>query len=71
MLYGMTGVRDNSLKYTDPNGQLRVSLVSEGPNLVWTFEDSKPGVPDGDFKRLFDRLYRAEWSRNRATGGAG
>jgi signal transduction histidine kinase len=33
--------------------------------------DSGPGIPDSDLPRLFDRFYRSELSRARATGGAG
>jgi two-component system sensor histidine kinase BaeS len=33
--------------------------------------DSKPGVDDRDLPRLFDRLFRVDASRNRATGGSG
>jgi two-component system sensor histidine kinase BaeS len=33
--------------------------------------DSAPGVPEAEIGRLFDRLYRVESSRSRATGGAG
>ncbi len=35
------------------------------------FQDSPPGVPEEELERLFDRLYRLEGSRNRASGGAG
>ena len=34
-------------------------------------EDSPPDVPDTALPRLFERLYRVESSRKRATGGAG
>ena len=40
-------------------------------NIVLTIADSMPGVPDSALPRLFERLYRVESSRNRATGGAG
>jgi two-component system sensor histidine kinase BaeS len=33
--------------------------------------DSAPGVDDIGLERLFDRFYRGESSRNRASGGAG
>jgi len=62
---------DNSLKYTDPGGRMRVSLRPEGKHLEWVFEDSPPGVSEEDLARLFERLYRVEGSRSRATGGAG
>ena len=33
--------------------------------------DSEPGVTKEEYKKLFDRLYRMEGSRNRSSGGAG
>lgn len=62
---------DNSLKYTDRNGELIVRLAYHGGQAVIDFQDSPPGVPPNEFMRLFDRLYRSEHSRNRASGGAG
>ncbi|EIJ33736.1 ATP-binding protein [Thiothrix nivea] len=62
---------ENSLRYTDKPGQLRVSSNVENGWIDIVFEDSAPGVPDEALPRLFDRLYRVEGSRNRATGGAG
>ncbi len=64
-------VLQNSVKYTDPQGRLQITCESEQGWLWVHFQDSKPGVGDLDLERLFDRLYRVEKSRNRATGGAG
>lgn len=61
----------NSLRYTDAPGKLHVSLHISAGQAVIAFEDSAPGVPDESLPRLFERLYRVESSRNRATGGAG
>ncbi len=62
---------DNSLKYTDRNGELIVELAYHDGQVVIDFRDSPPGVPVEELQRLFDKLYRAEGSRNRASGGAG
>lgn len=62
---------ENSLRYTDKPGILRISTRLEGHNVLIVFQDSPPGVPDDALPRLFERLYRVESSRNRATGGAG
>jgi two-component system, OmpR family, sensor histidine kinase BaeS len=62
---------ENSLRYTDEGGELVVSLTPGRNFAAVEFQDSKPGVPDEDLGRLFDRLYRVEGSRNRKTGGAG
>ena len=62
---------ENSLRYTDPGGGLVVSLAADGPRITVDLQDSAPGVAPADLERLFDRLYRGEGSRSRATGGAG
>ncbi len=62
---------ENSVRYTDKPGQLRIAMWSNNQRLHIRWQDSAPGVPDESLARLFERLYRVESSRNRATGGAG
>ncbi|HEX7560182.1 MAG TPA: ATP-binding protein, partial [Usitatibacter sp.] len=62
---------ENSLRYTDPGGALRVSMRREGSHAVIEWEDSKPGVPVEALPRLFERLFRVDNSRNRGRGGSG
>lgn len=62
---------DNSLKYTDAGGSVRIALQQHENSVTVDFADSAPGVPRSELGRLFDRLYRVESSRNRSTGGAG
>ena len=61
----------NSLKYTDPGGELRICISRNDNKAVIDFQDSAPGVFEAELEKLFDRLYRVESSRNRVTGGAG
>jgi two-component system, OmpR family, sensor histidine kinase BaeS len=61
----------NSLKYTDEDGEVQLTLASDGGDWCLTLNDSAPGVPDDALPKLFDHLYRVESSRNRQTGGAG
>jgi two-component system sensor histidine kinase BaeS len=58
----------NSLRYTDAPGTLRVRVEPDA-RVIW--EDSAPGVPQGDLARLTERLFRVEGSRSRAGGGSG
>lgn len=61
---------ENSVRYTVSGGTVRLALAWEnGVKLV--VEDSGPGVSDEQIERLFDRFYRVEGSRSRATGGSG
>lgn len=62
---------DNTLKYTDAGGVLQIGLQCSSDRIFITMSDSAPGVASTELERLFDRLYRVESSRNRATGGAG
>ncbi len=61
----------NSIAYTDPGGAVTVTVEQMPHGVMVDIMDSSPGVPAGMEKRLFDRLYRLEESRNRASGGAG
>ncbi|ART51285.1 two-component sensor histidine kinase [Acidovorax carolinensis] len=62
---------ENAVRYTDAGGTLRVAARREGGAIVVEFCDSAPGVSPEHLPRLFDRFYRVEASRNRASGGAG
>ncbi len=61
----------NSINYTEAPGKIRVSLSKEENTAVLILEDSSPGVAPELHEKLFERLYRAESSRSRETGGAG
>jgi two-component system sensor histidine kinase BaeS len=62
---------ENSARYTDPGGTVRVTARRNGSGVRVDFEDSSPGVPAEALPRLFERFYRVEGSRSRANGGAG
>lgn len=62
---------DNSLKYTDSGGELNIKVWKDGGRVIIDFQDSTPGVAAAELEKLFERLYRVESSRSRATGGAG
>lgn len=62
---------ENSLRYTDSGGGLQISAGLHDKRVWVTFADSAPGVSDDQLQKLFARFYRAEGSRNRASGGSG
>ena len=67
----ITNLLENSLRYTDPTGSVHLSLRAEGSEVLMQLEDSAPGVPPELLPKLFERFFRVEASRNRASGGAG
>ncbi|MEI6207524.1 MAG: ATP-binding protein [Desulfuromonadales bacterium] len=64
-------IMNNSQKYTDSGGSLDIALEVAQDAVIIDFKDSEPGVTEAERKKLFDRLYRVEGSRSRASGGAG
>jgi two-component system sensor histidine kinase BaeS len=48
-----------------------VSVRAEAGRVAIDFDDSPPGVPAEALPHLFERFYRVEGSRSRASGGAG
>ncbi|CNE05499.1 two-component system sensor histidine kinase BaeS [Yersinia nurmii] len=62
---------ENSLRYTNNGGQLNISISLDDNTLTLCWQDSKPGISDEQLQQIFERFYRAESSRNRASGGSG
>jgi heavy metal sensor kinase len=68
---------DNAVKYSPQTGAIRVSWQSQPRSrsapaeLLFSVEDEGPGIPETARQRVFDRFYRVDDSRTRATGGAG
>lgn len=62
---------ENSLRYTDQGGIVRLRCQRRDAVASISIEDSAPGVPEDKLEKLFERFYRLEASRNRASGGSG
>ncbi|MBP1132483.1 two-component system sensor histidine kinase BaeS [Serratia sp. PL17] len=62
---------ENSLRYTDAGGKLEIGVEQSPDCLRVYWQDSAPGVTDEQLARIFERFYRTEGSRNRASGGSG
>jgi two-component system sensor histidine kinase BaeS len=62
---------ENALRYAGAGVRVRVSAQPDGAFARIVVEDSGSGVPEEHLPKLFDRFYRLEGSRNRATGGSG
>lgn len=63
---------DNAVKYNNVGGSVHAILAPEGENQIkLTVSDTGIGIPKEKQSRVFERFYRAEESRNKATGGTG
>jgi two-component system, OmpR family, sensor histidine kinase ArlS len=62
---------DNSLKYSKESSTTSIKAIEENGKVQITIEDQGVGIPEIDLPHIFDRLYRVDKSRSRATGGFG
>ncbi|HEY7343043.1 MAG TPA: ATP-binding protein [Ktedonobacterales bacterium] len=62
----------NAIIYTPSGGIVSISLSREdASHLAITVADTGIGIPPEDLARVFDRFYRTDASRTRASGGFG
>lgn len=62
---------DNSVRYTGADGTIAVRLAAEDREAVLRINDTGEGIPTRDLDRIFERFYRVDSARARATGGTG
>lgn len=59
---------DNAIKYTPAGGTVTVMTALNRDRLTIEVRDTGTGIPDADKKRIFERFYRSDKSRNSKTG---
>ncbi len=62
---------DNSIKYTQENGTVEVYITENKESYTVNVKDSGIGLSEEDSKRVFERFFRADRSRNKKNGGFG
>jgi signal transduction histidine kinase len=61
----------NARRHTPPHGRIDVRASRMGPDVAIEISDTGSGIAAEHLPHVFDRFYRADPSRDRATGGAG
>ncbi len=61
----------NALTHTPSDAPVRVRVLSSGTEAVVEVVDTGPGIPVEDRDRVFERFFRTDVSRTRASGGSG
>ncbi len=62
---------DNATKYSDPGAKVEVRVFEDPNSITVRVTDTGVGIPEEDLPNLFDRFYRVNKDRSRATGGSG
>jgi signal transduction histidine kinase len=62
---------ENAVAYTHKGGTINVNAVAQGDWVEVSVSDTGEGIPAEDLPYIFDRFYRVDKSRARATGGSG
>lgn len=61
----------NAIKYNHNDGWVHVSLNSDQTYFYIKVQDNGYGIPEESLNRVFERFYRTDNARDRATGGSG
>jgi len=67
----LSNLISNALRYTPPGGRVDVRWQCKDDSLVFSVEDTGPGIEPEHIPRLSERFYRVDRSRSRDTGGTG
>jgi two-component system sensor histidine kinase BaeS len=61
----------NGLRYVPRGGRIVVRAAVQGAEVVVSVADNGPGVQADEIEHLFERFWRSDPARQRATGGSG
>lgn len=71
LLQVLRNLLDNALRYTPRGGAVRVSAARSGDAVELAVANQGVEIPAADLPFVFERFYRVDKSRSRASGGAG
>ena len=67
----ITNLLSNVLSHTPAGTPVELALGKQDDNTIIEVRDHGPGVKPEDAERLFERFFRTDSSRSRASGGSG
>ncbi len=61
----------NAIRATPAGGTVRLTASADGDDALLEVADTGVGIPAEHLSRIFDRMYRVDSARDRASGGTG
>ena len=71
LITALSNLIENAVKYSEDGSVVLVRSSSGGGWVDIEVEDRGVGIPSKDLDRIFERFYRVDAARSRATGGTG
>src|SRR5262249_589741 len=66
-----TNLLENAVRYSPEGSSVEVTVTHDEQAARIIFADHGVGIADSDLPHIFERFYRGDHSRTRATGGSG
>jgi two-component system sensor histidine kinase SenX3 len=67
----LANLLDNAINYSPAGTKVTVAALANGDEIELSVTDQGIGISADDTERIFERFYRADPARSRATGGTG
>jgi len=71
ILQVLTNLVGNALQYTPKGGRVSIQAVRERSEIIVSISDTGIGISPNHLPLIFNRFYRTDKSRTRASGGSG
>jgi len=71
MLRAVSNLVANAIVHTPPGGTVTLAAAADGESIRIQVSDTGAGIPSEALPRVFDRFFRVDPSRSKASGGTG
>jgi len=61
----------NAVKFTPTGSQIRMRLVTDGAQVIFSIEDEGPGIPEELQEKIFNKFFQADSSHKQEGNGLG
>lgn len=71
MLHVWSNLLLNAIKFDPPQGRVTLRLYRKDDRVIFTIEDTGPGIPEEEKKHIFNRFYQLDNSHRQEGNGLG